>query len=56
MPGFGVPSDAEALEKMRGLLPGREVVQIQSLDILAGGGNIHCITRHVPKAKERRHA
>lgn len=49
MPGFGDPADETAKEILQGLFPEREVVQIYARDILIGGGNIHCITRQVPR-------
>lgn len=49
IPGFGDPADTEALETIKALYPDREVVQIQTREILLGGGNIHCITQQIPK-------
>ena len=53
VPQFGgenAASDERALRIFRELCPDREVVGIYSMDILLGGGNIHCITQQVPKA------
>jgi agmatine deiminase len=50
LPGFGVPQDREALSAVAALYPEREVIQVQSREILLGGGNIHCITQQVPKS------
>ncbi|CAN0341802.1 unnamed protein product [Pylaiella littoralis] len=33
---------------MQTLFPEREVVQVKTLDIALGGGNIHCITQQQP--------
>jgi len=48
MPGFEDPADQEAYRTVRRLFPDREVVQIPALDIVAGGGGIHCITQQQP--------
>ncbi len=42
--------DAEAMEILAGLFPGREVVGVPAREILLGGGNIHCITQQIPSA------
>ena len=49
MPGFGDPADEKAKEIVTKLFPTREVIQINTRDILIGGGNIHCITMQIPK-------
>ncbi|MDR1644064.1 MAG: agmatine deiminase family protein, partial [Clostridiales bacterium] len=49
MPALGSKKDSEAFEKMKALFPDREVVQVDSIEVLRGGGNIHCITRQVPR-------
>ena len=52
LPQFGgenAPSDERALGIMRSLLPGREIIPINAIDIIKGGGNIHCITQQIPE-------
>lgn len=51
MPGFGgenEESDKLAYELMKKWCPEREICMIPARDILAGGGNIHCITQQIP--------
>lgn len=49
VPQFGDRNDQTALETLRPLFPGREVVGLENArDILIGGGNIHCITQQIP--------
>lgn len=51
VPAFGgenTESDRRAAQILQGLFPEREIIQISALDILLGGGNIHCITQQVP--------
>lgn len=50
MPGFGDPADEAAKGILQNLFPDREVIQINTRDILIGGGNIHCITQQLPKS------
>ncbi len=40
--------DAEALTRLRALLPGREVVGVPGRTLALGGGGVHCITQQVP--------
>ena len=40
--------DEQAGEVLGACFPERDVVGIPSREILLGGGNIHCITQHVP--------
>ena len=50
-PEFGdVKADQAAKEKLQGLFPDREVVQINIDGIAAGGGGIHCTTQQEPTA------
>ncbi len=51
MPAFGVKEDEEALAIMKELYPNKEIHQINTYEILLGGGNIHCITMQLPKEK-----
>ena len=48
IPAFEDPQDARAYDTINKLFPGREVVQVPALDILNGGGGIHCITQQQP--------
>jgi agmatine deiminase len=45
--------DGDAIRKLRGLFPRREVVGVPGREILLGGGNIHCVTQQVPLARSR---
>ena len=45
---FDDPHDAEVIEIMRSVYPGREIVPIDSRDIFCFGGGIHCITQQQP--------
>lgn len=47
-------SDKKAIAIMEKLNPNRKVVPVYARDILAGGGNIHCITQQIPTGKARR--
>ena len=51
VPVFGDPHDELAIKKLQELYPDRKVEAIYAREILLGGGNIHCITQQVPKAK-----
>lgn len=42
--------DAEALRRLGGLLPGREIVGVPGRTLALGGGGVHCITMQVPAA------
>jgi agmatine deiminase len=48
IPAFEDAQDARAYDTINKLFPGREVVQVPALDILVGGGGIHCITQQQP--------
>lgn len=49
MPSFADPADAEAFRTVRKLFPDREVVAVPAIDIVRGGGGIHCVTQQQPK-------
>ncbi|HVQ59617.1 MAG TPA: agmatine deiminase family protein [Solirubrobacterales bacterium] len=40
--------DEEALQRLRELMPGREVVGVPGRTLALGGGGVHCITQQVP--------
>lgn len=48
MPAFDDPADGAARQILAGLFPNRRVVQLPALDIVRGGGGIHCITQQMP--------
>ena len=49
MPGFGAPEeDKAARAAVKAAFPERQVVQVPTLPISHGGGNIHCITQQQP--------
>lgn len=50
MPAFEDPMDEPARRLVADLFPEREVVQVPALDIVRGGGGIHCITQQQPLA------
>ena len=50
MPSFDDPNDEQAREILAGCFPGRDILQIDALDIVEGGGGIHCITQQEPAA------
>ena len=57
LPQFGgenAESDARAVNIMRSLLPDREIVPIDAVEIIKGGGNIHCITQQIPDRQKWR--
>ena len=41
--------DAQAVQTLERIFPDHEVVGVNSREILLGGGNIHCITQHIPQ-------
>ena len=48
VPAFDDPADEPARAMIGACFPGRQVVQLPALDIVAGGGGIHCITQQMP--------
>jgi agmatine deiminase len=49
MPVFDDANDDPARAILADCFPDREVVQINALDIVRGGGGIHCITQQEPQ-------
>jgi agmatine deiminase len=50
-PVFGDPADAPAMDLLRSLFPGREVVELPARDLVWGLGAFHCITQQEPAAE-----
>ncbi|HEY1710233.1 MAG TPA: agmatine deiminase family protein [Rhizomicrobium sp.] len=48
MPGFDDANDERARETLAQVFPGRDILQVDALDIVEGGGGIHCITQQEP--------
>jgi len=52
LPAFGVPEDKLAKNQFQQLYKDKEIIQLDSKEILLGGGNIHCITMQIPFNEE----
>lgn len=52
LPGFGVPEDKLAKEQLQKLYPEKDIIQLNTKEILLGGGNVHCITMQIPYNEE----
>jgi agmatine deiminase len=50
-PIFNDPADAAALETLAKLFPDRHIAPVCTVDLLHGGGGIHCITQQQPKSE-----
>jgi len=48
MPVFEDPQDSRAFDTLSRVFPDREIVQVPAVDIVHGGGGIHCITQQQP--------
>ncbi len=48
MPSFDDPADSAAAAIMAKTFPDRRIVQVPAIDIVQGGGGIHCITQQQP--------
>jgi agmatine deiminase len=51
MPSFDDPADTDAAMIMARVFPDRRVVPVPALDIVQGGGGIHCITQQQPAGR-----
>lgn len=49
VPQYGDENDALALAQVQEMFPDKEVVGVDTLEIVYGGGNIHCVTQQQPK-------
>jgi len=47
---FDDPADEEALDILRTVYPGREVVGVDARELFARGGGVHCVTQHEPRS------
>lgn len=52
LPAFGVKEDELAYKEIQSLYPNKKIHQINTREILLGGGNIHCITMQIPSRGE----
>jgi len=50
MPAFDDPHDGRARATLADCFPDRDISVVPALDIVAGGGGIHCITQQEPEA------
>jgi agmatine deiminase len=48
VPVYGDPHDALAIETLRPLFPGREVIPLMARALITGGGAFHCVTQQQP--------
>ena len=51
VPQYRDENDALALERIQTMFPDRKVVGVDSVEVVYGGGNIHCITQQQPSGK-----
>jgi agmatine deiminase len=51
-PVFDDPADRDAIETLERAFPDREVAAVPGIDIVRGGGCIHCITQQQPEPSE----
>ncbi len=50
VPVYGLPQDEKALEVYRKAMPDKEIVPLDSRDVIADDGAVHCITQVVMRA------
>lgn len=51
MPSFDDPHDERARAVIADCFPGRDILQVDALDIVEGGGGIHCLTQQEPEGR-----
>ena len=52
VPAFGVDEDLEAEQILKREFPDREIVMINSLDLIYGLGSFHCLSHQIPKVSQ----
>ena len=50
VPTYGVPQDAEALQRLKPCFPGREVIGIDCRALIHQYGSLHCVTMQIPSS------
>jgi len=48
VPQFGLTTDEEALQIIRGAVPERKVIAFNAREFVLGGGGLHCISHNLP--------
>ena len=51
VPQYRDENDALALEQVQAMFPDRKVVGVDTVEVVFGGGNIHCITQQQPAGR-----
>ncbi|MFA6662276.1 MAG: agmatine deiminase, partial [Bacilli bacterium] len=54
LPSFGVTQDEVTLRQFKKIFPEKDIIQMNTREILLGGGNIHCITMQIPKVEGKK--
>ncbi|MGL4705552.1 MAG: agmatine deiminase family protein, partial [Enterococcus faecalis] len=49
VPQYGDENDHLALEQVQTMFPDKKIVGVNTVEVVYGGGNIHCITQQEPK-------
>lgn len=49
LPQFDVKQDELVIKQFKNIFPNKTIIPIKTVNILIGGGNIHCITMQIPK-------
>ncbi len=49
VPQYGDENDALALQQIQAMFPDRKAVGVDTVEVVYGGGNVHCITQQQPK-------
>lgn len=51
VPQYGDANDARALDILKPLFPGRELIGLSSRALITGGGSFHCVTQQQPEGE-----